>query len=161
VNTPPRRSLFFRRASGHDRKADVAVGATAIATRLGAPDGQAASPRVAQSINLPCADSRKLGTGSQAPRTFWRLLMSEALQWTAAVVVLIAYGLSLMGVWSVVSYRYLALNLIGGFGLSAAAAISHQWGFVLLEGVWGAVAGWSIISRLRGRGVRIPAGLES
>jgi hypothetical protein len=86
--------------------------------------------------------------------------MSEALQWTAAVVVLIAYALSLMGVWSVLCYRYLALNLIGGFGLSAAAAISHQWGFVLLEGVWGAVAGWSIISRLSGRGVRIPAGLE-
>jgi hypothetical protein len=87
--------------------------------------------------------------------------MSEALQWTAAVVVLVAYALSLSGVWSVLSYRYLALNLIGGFGLSAAAAISHQWGFVLLEGVWGAVAGWSIISRLRGRAVRVPAGLES
>jgi hypothetical protein len=87
--------------------------------------------------------------------------MSEALQWTAAVVVLVAYALSLSGVWSVLSYRYLVLNLIGGFGLSAAAAISHQWGFVLLEGVWGAVAGWSIIGRLRGRAVRVPAGLES
>ena len=86
--------------------------------------------------------------------------MSEALLWTAAVVVLIAYALSLMGVWSVLSYRYLALNLIGGFGLSAAAALSHQWGFVLLEGVWGAAAGWSIISRLRGRDIRMPAGIE-
>jgi len=86
--------------------------------------------------------------------------MSEALQWTAAVVVLVAYALSLMGVWSVLSYRYLAFNLIGGFGLSAAAAISHQWGFVLLEGVWGAVAGWSIISRLRGGDARMPVGLE-
>ena len=86
--------------------------------------------------------------------------MSEALQWTAAIVVLIAYGLSLTGVWSVLSYRYLTCNLIGGFGLSAAAALSHQWGFVLLEGVWGAVAGWSIISRLRRRDVRLPAGLE-
>jgi hypothetical protein len=87
--------------------------------------------------------------------------MSEALQWTAAVVVLVAYALSLSGVWSVLSYRYLTFNLIGGFGLSAAAGISHQWGFVLLEGVWGAVAGWSIISRLRGRAVRVPARLES
>jgi hypothetical protein len=86
--------------------------------------------------------------------------MSEALQWTAAVVVLAAYSLSLMGVWSVLSYRYLAFNLTGGFGLCAAAAISHQWGFVLLEGVWGAVAGWSIISRLRGRDLRVPVGLE-
>jgi hypothetical protein len=87
--------------------------------------------------------------------------MSEALQWSAAVVVLAAYALSLKGVWSVRSYRYLAFNLVGGFGLSAAAVISRQWGFVLLEGVWGAVAGWSIVARLRGRDMRVPAGLES
>ena len=86
--------------------------------------------------------------------------MSEALQWASAVVVLAAYALSLRGAWSVLSYRYLTLNLIGGFGLSAAAAISHQWGFVLLEGVWGAVAGWSIITRLRGRDIRMQAGVE-
>ena len=61
--------------------------------------------------------------------------MSEALQWSAAVIVLAAYALSLRGVWSVRSYRYLGFNLIGGFGLCAAAVISHQWGFVLLEGV--------------------------
>ena len=87
--------------------------------------------------------------------------MSEALQWSAAVVVLIAYALSLKGAWSVRSYRYLTFNLVGGFGLSAAAAITHQWGFVLLEGVWGAVAGWSILNRLRGRDVRVPGGHES
>jgi hypothetical protein len=87
--------------------------------------------------------------------------MSEALQWSAAVIVLVAYALSLKGIWSVRSYRYLVFNLVGGFGLSAAAAISHQWGFVLLEGVWGAVAGWSIVTRLRGRDIRVPADLES
>lgn len=87
--------------------------------------------------------------------------MSEALQWSAAVIVLAAYGLSLRGVWSVRSYRYLIFNLAGGFGLCAAAAISHQWGFVLLEGVWGAVAGWSILNRVRGRDLHIAAGLES
>jgi hypothetical protein len=55
--------------------------------------------------------------------------MSEALRWTAAVVVLVAYALSLMGVCVVGSLlRYLASNLIGGFGLPAAAVISHQWG---------------------------------
>lgn len=83
--------------------------------------------------------------------------MSEVLQWSAAVVVLVAYGLSLMGVWQVSSYRYLVFNLLGGAGLSAAAALSHQWGFVLLEGVWAAVAGWSIVIRLRGRELRTPA----
>jgi hypothetical protein len=87
--------------------------------------------------------------------------MSEALQWSAAVIVLAAYALSLRGVWSVRSYRYLIFNLVGGFGLCASAAISHQWGFVLLEGVWGAVAGWSIRNRLRGRDTHVAAGLES
>jgi hypothetical protein len=33
------------------------------------------------------------------------------------------------GVWSVRSYRYLGLNFVGGWGLSAAAALSHQRGF--------------------------------
>ena len=87
--------------------------------------------------------------------------MSEALQWTAAVIVLAAYGLSLRGIWPVRSYRYLSFNLVGGFGLSAAAVISRQWGFVLLEGVWGAAAAWGIVARVRGREVRTPAGLES
>lgn len=82
--------------------------------------------------------------------------MSEVLQWSGAVVVLVAYALSLLGVWSVVSYRYLGFNFVGGAGLSAAAGLSHQWGFVLLEGVWALVAGWSILARLRGHIVRVP-----
>jgi len=87
--------------------------------------------------------------------------MSEALQWSAAVIVLAAYGLSLRGVWSVRSYRYLLCNLVGGFGLSVAAVISHQWGFVLLEGVWGAAAGWGTIGRIRGREMRVPTAVDS
>jgi hypothetical protein len=83
--------------------------------------------------------------------------MSEALQWSAAIVVLVAFALSQRGVWSVTSYRYLVLNFIGGAGLSAAAALSHQWGFVLLEGVWAVVAGLGISTRLRGREVRVPS----
>ena len=54
--------------------------------------------------------------------------MSEALQWSAAVVVLLAYALSLTGVWQVSSYRYLAFNLVGGAGLSAAAAMQPPMG---------------------------------
>jgi hypothetical protein len=84
--------------------------------------------------------------------------VSEALQWSGAIVVLIAFGFSQAGRWAASSYRYLVLNLIGGIGLSAAAALSHQWGFALLEGVWGLVAAWGISNRLRGREVRIPAG---
>jgi len=82
--------------------------------------------------------------------------MSEALQWGGAVVCLIAFGLSQRGIWSVSSYWYLGMNFVGGWGLSAAAALSHQWGFVLLEAVWAVVAGWSISLRLRGRQVQVP-----
>jgi hypothetical protein len=83
--------------------------------------------------------------------------MSEVLQWSGAIVVLIAFGLSQYGAWSVVSYRYLLFNFVGGAGLSAAAALSHQWGFAVLEGVWAAVAGWGISARLRGREPRTPS----
>jgi hypothetical protein len=83
--------------------------------------------------------------------------VSELLQWTAAIVVLAAFALSQWGVWPVTSYRYLVMNLVGGAGLSVAAAISHQWGFVLLEGVWALVAGWGITARLRGRTLHTPS----
>ncbi|MGA9858340.1 MAG: hypothetical protein WBQ18_10800 [Solirubrobacteraceae bacterium] len=75
--------------------------------------------------------------------------MSELLQWIGAIVCLVAFALSQRGSWRVASYRYLVCNLIGGGMLSVAAALTHQWGFVLLEGVWAGVAGWSLVVRLR------------
>jgi hypothetical protein len=80
--------------------------------------------------------------------------MSEVLQWSGAVVVLVAFGCSQWGRWSVVSYRYLVANFLGGFALAAAALLSHQWGFVLLEGIWGLVAGRSLVLRVSGHGLR-------
>ena len=77
--------------------------------------------------------------------------MSVILQWVGAILALIAFGLSQGRRWSVASYRYLAFNLVGGTLLSVAAGLAHQWGFVLLEGVWGLVAGWGITLRLRRR----------
>lgn len=82
--------------------------------------------------------------------------MSVALQWAGAILALIAFGLSQLRVWPVSSYRYLGFNLIGGTLLSVAAGLAHQWGFVLLEGVWGLVAGWSMTVRLRRRELAEP-----
>jgi hypothetical protein len=56
-------------------------------------------------------------------------------------MVLFAFALSQFGRLSPASYAYLVLNCVGGAGLSAAAVLTHQWGFVLLEGVWAMVAG--------------------
>ncbi len=53
--------------------------------------------------------------------------MSELLQWSAAIIVLAAFALSQRGIWRVTSYPYLSLNFVGGAGLPAAAALSHQW----------------------------------
>jgi hypothetical protein len=80
--------------------------------------------------------------------------MSEVLQWSGAVVVLAAFGCSQWGRWSVISYRYLVSNFLGGFALAVAALLSHQWGFVLLEGIWGLVAGRGLALRVSGRGLR-------
>ncbi len=44
---------------------------------------------------------------------------------------------------------YLALNLVGSAILAALALIESQWGFVLLEGVWGVVSAWSLAAALR------------
>lgn len=82
--------------------------------------------------------------------------MSEVLQRCGAILCLAAFGLSQRGTSSVVSYPYLVLNFVGGWGLAAAAVLSHQWGFVLLEGVWGLVAALGLVARLRGRAVRVP-----
>src|SRR5581483_8585602 len=83
-------------------------------------------------------------------------VVSELLQWTAAVIVLVAYALLLMGRWPALSYRYLTSNLVGGIGLCAAAALSHQWGFVVVEAAWAAVAGWTMLSRTRAAQVGAP-----
>ena len=83
--------------------------------------------------------------------------MSVALQWAGAILCLIAFGLSQVTRWSVASYRYLAFNLVGGAMLSVSAAITHQWGFVLLEGVWALVAAWSITNRVRRRQLTEPS----
>lgn len=82
--------------------------------------------------------------------------MSEVLQWPGAILVLLAFALSQWGVWSVLSYRYLVSNFFGGAGLAVAAVLSHQWGFVLLEGVWALVAGRTILVRRIGRGMASP-----
>jgi hypothetical protein len=47
------------------------------------------------------------------------------------------------------SRPYLWLNFVGSAILAALALRDQQWGFLLLEGSWAAVAVWSLIPRTR------------
>jgi hypothetical protein len=77
--------------------------------------------------------------------------MGQVVQVLGAVLILLAYVLAQFRVLDQDSYRYLIPNLIGSAVLAVDAWIEHQWGFVLLEGVWAIVSLWSIVTKLRGR----------
>jgi hypothetical protein len=60
-------------------------------------------------------------------------------------MILIAYAAAQMGRWSTNSLLYLVLNEVGSIVLAVNAAMTENWGFLLLEGVWAIVTAWSLI----------------
>ena len=83
--------------------------------------------------------------------------MNQILQISGAVLILVAFGLAQFHVLTVTSRIYLVFNLVGAAVLFGVALAGEQWGFVLLEVVWGAVSLWSLIQSLRGRLPSAPA----
>lgn len=70
--------------------------------------------------------------------------MAQAIQVIGALVILAAFAASQLGELKTDSRLYLLLNLVGSAVLTVLAVIEGQIGFILLEGVWAAVSGWSL-----------------
>ena len=77
--------------------------------------------------------------------------MHTIIQIAGALLVLTAFVLSQFGLMRIDSAASLWLNTLGAGTLAVLAYAEAQWGFLLLEGVWAAVAVYGLLARL-GRG---------
>jgi hypothetical protein len=73
--------------------------------------------------------------------------MSLAVQIAGAIAILAAFAAAQAGIVDIRSWRYLSLNFVGALALAASAGYEHQWGFLLLNSVWSAVAAVGIVAR--------------
>jgi ribosome biogenesis protein Tsr3 len=69
-----------------------------------------------------------------------------------SVLILIPFALAQTGRMNAKSLGYLVLNLAGSGILAADAALTSQWGFLLLEGSWAAVSLFALVSGAVKRG---------
>jgi hypothetical protein len=75
--------------------------------------------------------------------------VDQVIQVIGALMILVAYAAAQMGRWSTGSLLYLVLNEVGSIVLAVNAAMTENWGFLLLEGVWAIVTAWSLIRLFR------------
>jgi fluoride ion exporter CrcB/FEX len=70
--------------------------------------------------------------------------MGQVIQIIGALIILSAFAANQLGELTTDSRLYLLLNLVGSVVLCILAVVEGQLGFILLEGVWAAVSGWSL-----------------
>jgi hypothetical protein len=73
--------------------------------------------------------------------------VSQALQIAGAIAILAAFAGAQAGMFDMRSWGYLWLNLLGAAALASSAAWNRQWGFLLLNSVWSAVALVGLVAR--------------
>lgn len=88
----------------------------------------------------------------------WRLAVEQLVQIVGAVLVLVGFTLAQLGRVDHQSRDYLIVNLVGSLMLAIDAVIGRQFGFLLLEGVWALVSGWSLIRQIAAPYQRRPRG---
>lgn len=66
-----------------------------------------------------------------------------------AILILAAFVLAQFRGLDRHGFPYLVLNLVGAVILAAIAGSHQQWGFLLLQGVWGIVALWGLLGLIR------------
>jgi hypothetical protein len=76
--------------------------------------------------------------------------MIQTLQVVGAILVLAGFAASQAGWLDGKSAGYLVLNVVGGAILAVVALADHDWGFLLLEGVWTLVSLASLTRLLAG-----------
>jgi len=75
--------------------------------------------------------------------------VDQVVQVIGALMILVAYAAAQSGRWKTDAPVYLWLNLVGSLILAVLAAMSENWGFLLLEGVWAIVTAISLLKRRR------------
>ena len=70
--------------------------------------------------------------------------MAQAIQIIGALIILGAFAGNQLGEMPTDSRLYLLLNLVGSAVLAVIAVVEGQIGFILLEGIWAVVSGWSL-----------------
>ena len=81
------------------------------------------------------------------------------MQILGSILVLIPFALAQLGRVNPRSLSYLTLNLAGSGALAVDAAVTLQWGFLLLEGTWAVVSLFGLAGELR-LSRRTPCGAE-
>ena len=77
-------------------------------------------------------------------------MLVQAVSVIGALLILGAFAANLLQWMNTSNLWYSLLNFVGSAILLVVAILDQQFGFILLEGTWGLVSLWGIITVLRG-----------